>query len=109
MQIKYQTQNSDLIFWFSGELDEYSAKIVRDKIDAVLVSTQYKRVIFDLASLEFADSTGIGLFIGRFKLLAKTRTPLYIRSPQPQMDKIMRTTGLYEIMPKIEEKHHDKQ
>ncbi len=101
MQIKYQIIGSDLIFWFHGELDEYVAGIVRDKIDAVIVSTMFSRVIFDLEDLSFADSTGIGLFIGRYKLLSKNKTPLYIKSPQPQMDKIMRTTGLYEIMPKI--------
>lgn len=101
MQIKYQILDTDLTFWFNGELDEHAAGLVRDKIDAVLVSTHYKRVIFDLSSLSFADSTGIGLFIGRYKLLSRNKTPLFLRSPQPQMDKIMRTTGLYEIMPKI--------
>ncbi|MFI3167782.1 MAG: STAS domain-containing protein [Bacillota bacterium] len=101
MQIKYQIIDSDLIFWFNGELDEYAAGLVRDKIDAVIVSTHFQKVIFDLSQLAFADSTGIGLFIGRFKLLSRNKTPLYIRNPQPQMDKIMKTTGLYEIMPKI--------
>lgn len=103
MQIKYQIIDSDLIFWFSGELDEYASNYVRDKIDAVIVSTHFTRVIFDLSELSFADSTGIGLFIGRYKLLARNKTPLFIRSPRPQMDKIMRTTGLYEIMPILKE------
>ncbi len=106
MQIKYQIIDSDLVFWFYGELDEYASNYVRDKIDAVIVSTQFSKVIFDLSALSFADSTGIGLFIGRYKLLSRNKTPLYIRSPQPQMDKIMRTTGLYEIMPLITEEKH---
>ena len=101
MKIRYQQQNKNLIFWFSGELDEYSANHLKDKMDTVIINSPATSVIFDLEDLSFADSTGIGLFIGRYKMLSKRNIPLYIRSPQPQMDKIMSATGLYDIMPKI--------
>lgn len=101
MHITYQVVNSHLTFCFFGELDEHSATNLRGKIDAVITTELYSQVIFDLANLTFADSTGIGLFIGRYKLLAKNSIPLYITNPTPHIDKILTTSGLYSIMPKI--------
>lgn len=85
-----------------GELDESCAADVRRDIDALITKGGIKRVVFDFGSLTFMDSTGIGMLIGRYKLLHKAGIPLCIRSPQNAVDKILHLSGIYEIMPKIE-------
>ena len=55
----------------------------------------------DLSELEFMDSTGIGVLIGRYKKMKDRSIPIYICNPSSHAEKIFKMTGLYEIMPKI--------
>jgi stage II sporulation protein AA (anti-sigma F factor antagonist) len=84
-----------------GELDENSAVYSRTTLDKLFNDTNYKQVIIDLSGLEFMDSTGIGVLIGRYKKLKNNKIPIYICNPSNHIEKIFKLSGLYEIMPKI--------
>lgn len=73
-----------------GELDEHSAEFVRRKMDAVLEDKNYSAVVLDLSRMSFMDSTGIGVVIGRYKLLRKLNKVLYVKNPSPTVDKIFK-------------------
>ena len=47
------------------------------------------------------DSTGIGVLLGRYKMLKKIGVPIYIQNPSVSINKILQISGIYEIMPKI--------
>ena len=51
--------------------------------------------------MSFMDSTGIGVVIGRYKLLRKSNRKMYVRSPSVTVDKIFAMSGLYEIIERI--------
>lgn len=101
MNIDFIIKGGALIIYLSGELDEHNASAAKHKIDAALDKYAYNYAVLDLSSLSFMDSTGVGLFIGRYKKLAKQNKKLYIRNPSFQIEKILRMSGIYEIMPKI--------
>ena len=61
----------------------------------------FNKVIIDLSQLEFMDSTGIGVMLGRYKKLQSRNIPIYIINPSNQAEKIFQMAGLYDIMPKI--------
>lgn len=84
-----------------GELDEYSASFTRNYLDNAIKSNSYNYVIFDMNELEFMDSTGIGVLLGRYKLLKSRQKEIYIANPKPVVEKIINMSGIYEIMPKI--------
>ena len=84
-----------------GELDEYSASYTRNYLDDLFKTPNFSQVIIDLSELEFMDSTGIGVLIGRYKKLKNLRIPIYICNPSLHIEKIFNMTGLFEIMPKI--------
>ena len=63
--------------------------------------SNFNQVIIDLSELEFMDSTGIGVLIGRYKRMKSSNIPIYICNPNNHIEKIFKMTGLYEIMPKI--------
>ena len=54
-----------------------------------------------MTDLDFMDSTGIGVLIGRYKKLKGTNTPIYIKNTNSHVEKIFKMSGIYEIMPKI--------
>ncbi|MEG1805157.1 MAG: STAS domain-containing protein [Clostridia bacterium] len=101
MEVKYQIDETTLRLFFIGELDEHSAKGVKTKLDELIESVNVKRVVFEFGQLNFTDSTGIGLLIGRYKLLKSRQVAVFINEPKPQIEKVLKMTGIFQIMPKI--------
>lgn len=102
MEVFVNFEGTNLVLRLVGELDEHSAEFVRRRLDAVLNdSGAFSGVIFDLSRLSFMDSTGIGVIIGRYKLIRKQNKPVYVRNPSATVDKIFKMSGLYEIISKI--------
>lgn len=103
MEIKIKKTDNRLYIFFDGELDDHTAAAIRPRIDDILDSEKMNVVIFDLLRLSFTDSTGIGLLIGRYKKLRQRGVPVYLKNVSPHIEKIFKMTGIFEIMPKIEE------
>ena len=101
MQIRNRIYNNTLYIILSGELDEHSAQNVRISLDELFDESQFNQVIIDLSELDFMDSTGIGVLLGRYKKLKAKNTPIFICNPSSHAEKIFKMTGLYEVMPKI--------
>ena len=101
MQIKNRIYNNTLYVVLSGELDEHSAQSVRISLDEMFEGEGFNQVIIDLSEMDFMDSTGIGVLIGRYKKLKDKNTPIYICNPSSHAERIFKMTGLYDIMPKI--------
>ena len=101
MEIRTRVYKNTLYVSFCGELDENSSSYTRETLDEILDKEKYNQVIIDLSELEFMDSTGIGVMIGRYKKLKSKGVPLYLTNPNKHIDKIFEMTGLYKIMPKL--------
>jgi stage II sporulation protein AA (anti-sigma F factor antagonist) len=101
MEIKSKVHSDVLYILLKGELDEHYASYTRDTLDKLFSKANFKQVIIDLNELSFMDSTGIGVFIGRYKKLKSKNIPIFICNPSSHAERIFDMTGLYEIMPKI--------
>lgn len=101
MQIQSKLYKDILYLSLCGELDENSAEYVRANLDEQMSVNYYKQIIIDLSQLNFMDSTGIGVLLGRYKKMQQRGIPIYISNPSKQADKIFRMSALYDIMPKI--------
>ena len=103
MEIEYIEQNGAVCANLSGELDESSADYVRLSLDELLKSSVHEtsKLILDFSKVSFMDSTGIGILFGRYKKFIKKDIPVYIKNPQNHVDRILKMTGIYEIMPKL--------
>ena len=101
MEVYVNFDNQTMIVKLVGELDEHSAEFVRRKLDTLFQENVFNQVVLDLSRMSFMDSTGIGVVIGRYKLLRKNNKELYIKSPSSTVDKIFKMSGLYEIIQKV--------
>lgn len=101
MQVKSRIHNDVLYVLLCGELDEHSATYTRITLDEIFDKPNFKKIVIDLSELEFMDSTGIGVLIGRYKRMKDKDIPIYIANPSSHAEKIFKITGLYNIMPKI--------
>ena len=87
----------------SGEMDECSAASARAKCDKLIEdNASVKKIVVNLSSVAFMDSTGIGFLIGRYKKAARLSIPLYIEQPNFAADKILNLSGIYSLIPKAE-------
>lgn len=71
MEIKLLGEKRALLVRVLGELDHHKASRIKDEVDSALCSSNAINIIFDFTELEFMDSSGIGVIMGRYK---KTRT-----------------------------------
>ena len=102
MEIKSKLDKDKMIIYLKGELDEHSALNTRQIIDGLIsCDKKFSEVIFDFSQTSFMDSTGIGVLIGRYKILKKKNIPSYIKNPSFSVNKIFQISGIYGIMPKI--------
>ena len=101
MKIKSKIYNATLYLVLSGELDEHSSGYVRSEMDRSFEKDGFNQIIIDLSELDFMDSTGIGVLIGRYNIMKKRNIPIYICNPSKHAEKIFKITGLYNLMPKI--------
>lgn len=101
MQVKSRVHAGVLYVLLCGELDEHSASYTRITLDEIFDVPTIKKIVIDLSELEFMDSTGIGVLIGRYKRMKDKNVPIFIANPSSHAEKIFKMTGLYDIMPKI--------
>ena len=101
MDIKSKVLNDVLYIMMIGELDEYSANFTRDYLDNCFIENRFSTVIFEMSRLDFMDSTGIGVLIGRYKKLKNRNKSMFISNPSVTIEKIFKMSGIYQIMPKI--------
>ena len=101
MTISHRIANRTLYVSLCGEIDESCAAFVRTRLDSLFAAADLGKVVLDFSGVTFMDSTGIGMLLGRYKVLKAKGVPLLLSSPQTVVDKLLSLSGIYEIMPKI--------
>jgi len=87
-----------LIVALEGELDHHTAGVVRDFIDKRLEDPTIRNMAMDVTGLTFMDSSGIGMLIGRYKIISKRGGKLGVTHTSSHIDRIFRISGLYKII-----------
>ena len=100
-------ESSTLDIKLGGEIDHHSAVAVRSEIDTEIRSFMPKRTIIDLSGIEFMDSSGLGLIMGRYSLMQKIGGELVVKNPSKRIMDIFELAG-FQKMIKIEKDSDDK-
>ena len=104
MKSIYEKENKRLTFEIHEEIDEYVVQNMRRRIDNEIERYMPKEVIFDFNKVSFMDSAGIGLIIGRYKLINMIGGELKIANVNTQIQKIFEMSGLLRLIP-VEQKN----
>jgi stage II sporulation protein AA (anti-sigma F factor antagonist) len=98
LKVKFTNKGSVLVIKISGELDHHSAEYFRQKIDSEIIKSTTRDIIFDLSNLDFMDSSGIGVLMGRYKNISKFNGRAVIVNPGKQIRRILEMSGILKIM-----------
>lgn len=81
-----------------GDLDHHSADESRVLIDEKIKDEKYNKIVIDLKSLDFIDSSGIGFVIGRYKVIRKRNGVIEIVNASKKVKKILDMSGIGKII-----------
>lgn len=77
-----------------GELDHHAADEIRRTVSQLLYGGSISGIIWDLSNLQFMDSAGIGLILGRMRDLRAVDGETVILNPSATMRKMFEMSGL---------------
>ena len=103
MSVEIRTNGETVTAYLSGELDHHSAKEMREAIDNAVELNMPSRLVLNFKNVSFMDSSGIGLVMGRYRILSRTGAELNITGTSPQIYKVMKLAGI-ERLAKLEER-----
>ena len=92
-----ETGTDTYTVYIAGELDEVTSVPLRAELDKLIVKGA-RRIVFDLADLVFMNSTGVGVFIGKYKKAIRFNTEFAVKNLTKQVEKLFRVSGLFKIM-----------
>lgn len=98
MYVEFEDDGDKLIVTLTGELDHHSAEEVRIKIDDKIDRASTSKVIMDFANVNFMDSSGIGVIIGRYKKISMKKGTICIANAKGSVERIFELSGLYKII-----------
>ena len=102
MQVKYIKEDKQLIIKIDEEIDHHSSEKIRKRADYEIQVHIPKKVIFDLEDVNFMDSSGIGMVIGRYKLASMLGGKTSLINVKPAIKKVFEMSGILKLIP-IEE------
>ena len=97
MNVTIESSGNLVIAYLYGEIDHHTAVDIRDKIDNAVSYIKPSHLILDFKNVIFMDSSGIGLVMGRYRLLMNFHSTLEIRNVTKQTKKLMELAGLGSI------------
>lgn len=99
MEIPLKHIGKVLIAQISGELDHHAAANIRESIDKAARAHRMHDLILDFSQLEFMDSSGIGMIVGRYKLFQSLGGKVVLIGVSSNMLRLIRLAGLHKILP----------
>jgi stage II sporulation protein AA (anti-sigma F factor antagonist) len=97
LSVTLESSGNLIIAYLIGEIDHHSAVPIREKIDNTLSFKKPQHLILDFKNVTFMDSSGIGLVMGRYRLMQTFKGTLEIRNVTKQTKKLMELAGLGSI------------
>lgn len=101
MLIRCERQGAIIKVRPAGELDHHSADEARMQLEECIKDETIKELILDMSQLSFMDSSGIGVILGRYRTMNKRGGKVSVINMSSQIDRILKMSGLYQVIHKI--------
>ena len=99
MNVNYEEKDKLLLLEITEEIDHHTSEKIRRKADYEITRYMPRKVIFDFGNVHFMDSAGIGMVLGRYKMMKMLGGNIEIMNVSPSLRKIFEMSGLTKICP----------
>lgn len=96
--MKINVNGDVLTACLDGEIDHHSAPSVRNAVDEAVFMNSPKKLVLDFSDVSFMDSSGVGLIMGRYKLINGKSGTLEVRGLKKRDKRIVEMSGLKKLV-----------
>lgn len=101
LKVSTDYDGSSAVVTVAGEVDVYSAAVLRDRLTA-LAAAGHHRIALDLNAMTFCDSSGLGVMVGAVKRAGAGDGGVALFGSPQHFLRVLRITGLSKVMPAFE-------
>jgi len=98
VHLSHELRGTVLIVRLGGEFDHAVTEEVRDYLDVWLRRSGARHLVLNLSTLEFMDSSGLGVILGRYRRLAPEGGRIVVCGVNPTVHRMFELSGLYRII-----------
>ncbi len=99
--VKCVMKNDTLIIEIEGDIDHHTAKYIRTEVDKAIFYYRPKVALLSVGKVDFMDSSGLGLILGRYTNVREVGGILKIVNPSKETEKILSLAGIQRLIPTI--------
>ncbi len=99
MEVIFRISDDILIACIKGEVDHHSSAPLRNSIDKAMDAFCCRNLVMDFSGVEFMDSSGIGVALGRYKRMQATGGRICISGCSEYIRRLLEMAGVFTIIP----------
>ena len=80
------------------EIDHHQSVKIRQNADKKILEEGVRDLVFDFQNTKLMDSSGIGLIMGRYRVISVFGGNLYIANANERIEKVIKSAGLEKIV-----------
>ena len=92
-----------LLVGLDGELDHFCAQSVRRELDSMLRDPTVRQLILDFSGLTFMDSSGIGVILGRYRVLRERGGSMGVIHMNDHVSRIFHMSGMDRVIHQLDQ------
>ncbi|MDK2835407.1 MAG: hypothetical protein PWP21_184 [Thermosediminibacterales bacterium] len=98
MKLEFKKQRRTLIVNVKGELDHHNSQKFKDEIEDQFTKRAVRNIILDLKNLNFMDSSGVGVILGRYRKVKELDGEVAVININKQVKRVFEVSGLSKII-----------
>ncbi len=98
LTIDLEVKEDVLCLRLGGELDHHTAEKLRKAVSKTLAVHHIQHMVLNLEHLEFMDSSGLGVILGRYKEISQMHGEMVVCAISPPVKRLFEMSGLFKII-----------
>lgn len=95
----FDTHGHGLMVRLAGDLDVATAERVRTGVEEALERFRCQSLCLDLSAVDFIDSSGLGVILGRYRRINQAGGQMSLVCPSARVRSILELAGIPKLMP----------
>lgn len=91
-----------LLVGLDGELDHFCAQSIRRELDSQIADPAIRQLILDFSGLTFMDSSGIGVILGRYRILRERGGSVAVIHMNEHVSRIFAMSGMNKVIRQLD-------
>lgn len=93
----FSENNGSLTAYIQRDVDHHTARAMREQIDRMLFDLKPAILVIDFSKVEFMDSSGLGLILGRVEKATALNAEVILTGASPALLKLIRLSGIERV------------